>query len=241
METSLHRQLKADYATGRATCETPVAGYRIDVARGRHLIEIQHGSLAALRDKVNDLLRDQRYRVTVVKPIVARKRLVKLDRRGGNIVETRWSPKQRSWISLFDELVHFTNVFPQRGLGIDVLLVEIEESRYPGHGRRRRRRANDFEIDDQRLVEIIARQRLTRASHLLNVLPARLPQPFHTGQLAEALCCNRDLAQRIAYCLRKTGVARTVGKQGNAVLYRTPRQAGAGTGLFVSLKQPGSE
>ena len=66
---------------------------------------------------------------------------------------------------------------------------------------------------------------MTRARQLLEVLPPKLPQPFHTGHLAEGLGCDRYLAQRIAYCLRKTGAARTVGKQGNSILYRTPARA----------------
>ena len=75
METSLHRELKLLYAGPRAQYEVSLEGYRIDaVARGR-LIEIQHGSLGAIRDKIRDLL--QSHRVTIVKPIIATKLLVK--------------------------------------------------------------------------------------------------------------------------------------------------------------------
>ena len=73
METSLHRQLKDVYADPGARLEAPLGNYRIDVVRDGELIEIQHGSLAAIRDKVRDLLRD--HRVLVVKPIVRRKQL----------------------------------------------------------------------------------------------------------------------------------------------------------------------
>ena len=43
-----------------------------------------------------------------------------------------------TYTDLFDDLVHFTRVFPHRRLTLEVPLVDIEEWRYPGHGRRRR-------------------------------------------------------------------------------------------------------
>ena len=55
-----------------------------------------------------------------------------------------------TFVDLFDELVHFTRVFPHPRLALEVVLVEIEEWRYPGHGRRRWiRRGGD---GDTRLV-----------------------------------------------------------------------------------------
>ncbi|MFT7644160.1 MAG: hypothetical protein ACI9G1_005926, partial [Pirellulaceae bacterium] len=137
METSLHRQLKDIYAKADAQLEVPLGRYRIDVVSDGDLVEIQHGSLAAIRDKVADLLA-QDHRVLVVKPIVARKYLVKQDAKSGQVVSRRLSPKRGTVVDLFDELVYFTRVFPHKNLAIEVPLVEIEEYRYPGHGRRRR-------------------------------------------------------------------------------------------------------
>ena len=76
METSLHRQLKQIYADDGvdAEIEKPLGNYRIDVVRDGELIEIQHGSLAAIRSKIAALLK--KHRVRVVKPIVSRKRLI---------------------------------------------------------------------------------------------------------------------------------------------------------------------
>ena len=78
METSLHRQLKAHYAAKAGQQEVVCGDYRIDAVRRGQLIEIQHGSLAAIRNKIARLLEDNR--VKVVKPIVAKKYLVKLDK-----------------------------------------------------------------------------------------------------------------------------------------------------------------
>ena len=218
METSLHRQLKSHYATDSSQEEVAYGGYRIDAIHRGRLIEIQHGSLAAIRDKIASLL--EQHRVTVVKPIVARKQLVKLDQRGGTIVDRRLSPKRGQLLDIFDELVYFTRVFPHKRLILEVVLVEIDELRYPGHGRRRRRRDSDFQVEDQRLVSIIDTHKFRTLADLRRMLPKQLPATFHTGDLARCLDVQRHIAQRIAYCLRETGAIHSVGKQGNALLYR---------------------
>ncbi len=222
METSLHRALKDHYAADAGSCEVPVGPYRVDAVAGGRLIEIQHGALAAIRDKVATLLAE--HRVVVVKPIVARKTLVKQSCRGGEVVGRRLSPKRGRPIDLFDDLVHFLSVFPHRRLTMEVPLVEIEEYRYPGHGRRRRWRTNDYQIEDQRLVALGDVLRFRRAADLATLIDCPLPDAFHTSHLAEGLAVTRWEAQRIAYCLRETGVFRQVGKRGNALLYRWPKR-----------------
>ena len=218
METSLHRQLKQRYACGGAAQEVKLGAFRIDVIHPDQLVEIQHGSLSAIRDKVARLL--ARHRVLIVKPIIARKRIIKLKRRGGAVVSQRWSPKRGTPLDLFDELVHFTRVFPHVNLTLEVLLVEVEERRFPGHGRKRWRRDSDQQVEDVRLVDVRAVYRFSAASDLLQLLPSTLPQPFHTGHLAAQLNIHRWVAQRIAYCMRQTGAVTEVGKQGNTRLYR---------------------
>ena len=225
METSLHRQLKDLYAEGGAATEVTMGEYRIDVVAGEELIEIQHGSLAAIRDKVEKLVAD--HRVRVVKPIVARKRIVRQDQRGGKVLSRRLSPKRGSLLNVFDELIYFRELFPHPRLLLDVVLVEIEEWRYPGHGKRRRRRANDHRIEDQLLLAVVEGHCFRTARDLSYLLPEGLPDPFHTGDLAAGLSIERWLAQRIAYCLRHAGTLAEVGKQGNARLYSLSQSSGA--------------
>lgn len=218
METSLHRQLKEIYADDPSQTEITLGDYRIDVISGEELVEIQHGSLAAIRDKVRDLL--DHHRVRVVKPVIRRKHLVKQSSRAGSIEHRRLSPKRGSLLDVFDELVHFTRVFPHDRLALDVLLVDVEEWRYPGHGRRRRWRASDQVVEDRRLVEVVEMHSLQRAVDLRHFVGARrLPQPFDTRQLATELEVDRPSAQQIAYCFREMGTTRQVGKRGNALLY----------------------
>jgi hypothetical protein len=225
MEYSLHRQLKEHYARRGARFEVPVGRYRIDVVNGRKLVEIQHGSLAAIRDKVRALVAD--HDLLIVKPLICRKRIIGLSGPGGRIVSQRWSPKRGRFVDLFHELLYFTRAFPHSRLTIEVPLVEIEELRYPGHGRRRRWRRNDFQVEDQRLMLLMDCRRLQVSADLWRLLPNRIRATFDTGQLAQSAGVPRWIAQRIAYCLRETGAVDIVGKRGNAWLYRARRSSAA--------------
>ncbi len=217
METTLHRQLKQLYAADDSQFEVRLGAYRIDVVAGGVLVEIQHGPLSHIRDKVRRLL--EHHSVLVVKPIVARKLLVKRAGKGKRVVQRRMSPKRGQVLDLFHDLIHFTSVFPHPRLTLDVPLVEVEEWRYPGHGRRRRWGRADFQVEDQKLVEVGERHRFSTAEDLCALIAGPLPSPFHTGHLAESLGVARWVAQRIAYSLSKMGGLRQVGKAGNAWLY----------------------
>ena len=200
---------------------------------GDRLVEIQHGSLAAIRDKVKTLLKH--HAVVVVKPIVVQKLIVKRACKDGPVTGRRMSPKRGTLLDLFDELVHFTRVFPHKRLTLEVPLVDIEEWRYPGHGRRRRWRVADFQIEDQRLVAVHATHRFQTAADLARLIKNPVPQPFHTGHLAESLQVHRWMAQRIVYCFRQTGAVREVGKQGNTRLYEFAAVRCSGDRHFGSI------
>jgi hypothetical protein len=225
METTLHHQLKQHYAATGGLTEQRIGRYRIDVIRDKQLIEVQLASLTAIRDKIAALVK--KHDVLVVKPIIICKHIVKLRRAGGRIVSRRRSPKKRTLLDIFDELVHFTRVYPHRRLTLEVPLIEIEEHRYPGHGRRRRWRDNDHLVDDQHLVQIHEIHHFRTAADLCRMLPENLPRPFHTGHLSDGLSIERWIAQRMAYCLRHTGAIQQVGKLRGAWLYEQPKTKAA--------------
>lgn len=219
METTLHRQLKDQFREPGSEIEVKLGRYRIDVVNGNRLVEIQHSGLSSIRDKTNKLLHEG-YTVDVVKPVVAKKRLIKLNRKNGKVVDRRWSPLRRDILNIFDELLYFTRVFPHPNLTLIAPLVTVEEIRYPGHGRRRRRRAGDFQVKDRAIVEMHDMHTFSTARDLHQLLPDELPGEFDTSQLAKGLDIPRHQAQKIAYVLRKTGSVVETGKRGNAIVCR---------------------
>ncbi len=215
METTLHRQLKALYAPDDAGQEVALDGFRIDaVAEDGRLIEIQHASLGAIRDKVRVLLED--HDVHVVKPLAARKYLIKKTA-GGRLLSSRYSPSRASMLHLFEDLVHFVSVFPHPRLTLEAVLTEQEEHRVPR--RKRRRMGKDYRVIDRQLREIVGRMELRTSSDLAGLLPKGLQKTFTTRDIADRADVPRWLAQKMAFCLRKTGAVNMVGKQSNALVY----------------------
>ncbi|MBX3417668.1 MAG: hypothetical protein KF851_08705 [Pirellulaceae bacterium] len=218
MEFSVHRQLKEQYCGEGCELEVPLGRYRIDVVDQGRLIEIQHSPLASIRQKIAHLVKD--HQVDIVKPIVARKQIVRLHQQGGEVASVRWSPQRRTMLAIFDELLHFTEVFPHPNLRIIAPLIEVQEIRYPGHGRRRRWRVDDFVVADRLLERVIETMEFAGSHDLRRLLPSDLPKKFDTEALANLLQVNRSVGQRIAYVLRQTGEAKQIGKSGNRLIYQ---------------------
>lgn len=216
METTLHRQLKELYATDAALREVTVEGYRIDAVVDDTLIEVQSAPLGAIRDKVRRLL--ERHDVVVVKPLAARKSLIKYKRAGGRVESVRQSPRRESVYDLFLELVNFVSVFPHPRLTLEVLLTEQEELRVPTV--KRRWRSRGYRVTDRRLISVGERQTFRTGGDLLRLIPPALDSGFSTADLARATGLPRWHAQKIAYCLRKIEVFELIGKSGNSCLYR---------------------
>lgn len=219
METSLHKQLKLRYAVTDDQTEVVVDGYRIDaIAECGELIEIQHASLGALRDKTRQLLHQTDWRLRIVKPIVARKRIVTLTHRDGDIKRSRMSPKRCQVLDVFDDLVHFSSVFPMERLTLEVALIEAEEIRVDRA--QPTRRGKRYVTIDQRLVDVQERLELRTLDDLLGQLPmGELPEVFDTTQLGAVLSRPRWFARKVAYCLRETKAIQLAGKRGNSLVY----------------------
>jgi hypothetical protein len=216
MATSLHNQLKLHYVTDESRHEVDLDGYRIDAIDERNrLIEVQCASLMAIRDKIQTLTKT--HQVIVVKPLAARKRLLKKERRNGKVVSRRYSPTKETLADVFLELVHFTQAFPHPNLRLDVLLTEQEEVRVPAKRKSWRR---SHSVQDRRLVSVQRTISLHTAQDLWDELGIRVPEIFTTATLAEGSQMPRWLAQKAAYCFRQMNLIEPCGKQANSIQYR---------------------
>jgi hypothetical protein len=215
METTLHRQLKELWRGRNGLLEARVGRFRVDVKRGRRLVEIQHSPLSSIRQKIDCMLGE--WQVDIVKPIVTRRRIVMLSR-DRREQYARWSPRRQRLLDVFDELVFFGDVFPHPKLRLWIVPVEIVERRYPC--KKRRWRGPAWRIDDQSLLQVGPGELVQRAMDLYRLLSPSLPSQFDTRLLADHLNVSRWLAQRIAYVLRRTGAAEAVERRRHGWIYR---------------------
>lgn len=187
----------------------PLDGFVIDIRRGDLLIEIQTGSFAAMGNKLDRLLAE--HRMLLVHPIAVETHLVKPGAR------PRRSPKRGSIHGLFEELVSIPTLLDHPNLSIEVALVSVTKIQLADPTMRRGR--GGFRTADRILREVIERRRFDRATDLLTLVPTDLPAEFTTADLAARAGIGRDVAQRIAYCLRALGLFVEVGRTKAGVRY----------------------
>jgi hypothetical protein len=217
-ETHLHASLKQWLAAPGDEFEVPVGRFVVDIVRDGTLIEIQTRGFSSMKAKLDALLDD--HRMVIVHPIARNKWILK-GPQNGKASSRRKSPKAGSVYDVFTELVSFPWLADHPNLSIEVLMTDEEEVRRFDGNRSYRRRG--WAVAERRLLDVTDRVRFETPGDWLAMVPSELPDPFTTAHLATAIDRPRRTAQQMAYCLREMGTLDIVGKQGNALEYRTTR------------------
>jgi hypothetical protein len=214
-EKPLHASLKQWYARPGDRFEVPVDRFVIDIVRDNLLIEIQTRNFASINSKLCKLARS--YEVRLVYPIVLEKWIVRSSTAGG-IAVRRKSPKRGRLEDLFWELVSIPQLLSNPNFSLEVLMIREEEVRRY-EGKRKRWRRKGWVIEGRRLVDVLDRRLFVKSTDWLAFVPNGL-QSFTTKDLATVAKTRRDLAQKMAYCLRHAQMIEMIGRQGRANLYR---------------------
>jgi len=215
-EKPLHAAIKRWYARPGDRLEVPLDGYFIDLIQDDLLVEIQTGSFGAIRRKLFDLC--ARYPVRLVYPIAAEKWIVTLAQDGSGAGTRRKSPRRGRVEDLFSEIIYLPGLMKAENFSLEVLLIQEEEVRRKDDSRRGWRRKG-WVKQESRLIQVLDRRVFNTPADLGTLLPASLPEPFTTRELAASARQPVRLAQKIVYCLREMGVLTLVGKRGRSYLY----------------------
>jgi len=215
-EGPLHAALKSAYAANGGETEVSVGTFVADAVRNGIMYEIQTGSFSGLGRKMAALA--DVGPVVLVHPIPQSKTIVKLPRDGAQQKQTRRrSPKHGELIHIVDELVYLPTLLKHPNFSVEAVLTVEEEVRE--YDPKKRRGRGGWRVVQRRLLEVGEGWRINHMRDLLDQLHTDLPEPFSTQDLALALEQPRDVAQKMAYCLRHAGASEVCGKDGNALLY----------------------
>ncbi len=222
-EKPLHEALKRWLSAPGDRCEVRVGRYVVDLVREDEWIEIQTRHFAALKTKLPRLLAradadDHTHTLRLVYPLPVEKWIVRLDADGVTPISRRRSPKRGVLADVFAELVYIPTLIAHPRFVLDVVCIQEEEARR--FDARRAWRRKGWVTHERRLLSVVERQTFASPADLLTLLPADLPVPFTTGELAAGLGRSRRLAQQMVYTLRALDLVIADGKRGRAVLYR---------------------
>jgi len=211
-ESSLHRDLKFQYAGQDGQTEAEVAGFVADGinAEGEY-IEIQTGSFGPLRKKALALRR-----LKVIHPVIITK-YIEVFNKKGRLQYRRKSPRKGQPWDLFNVLVYAPDLPLIPGLVIELALVDAAEQRVQdGKGSWRRRGVS---IRDRQMLVLHDRITLKKPSDYIRFVPFKKNEKFTSALLAQKAGINVDLARKTLYVLAKLGIVKKTGKQGNALVY----------------------
>lgn len=217
-EGSLHAALKARYAAIviGARIEAAVDGFVVDVAGQDELVEIQTGSFASARRKLERLVAT--HHVALVHPIPIEKWLVCVDAEGV-ILRRRRSPKRGIALDVFDELVYIPRLIAHPNFRIELPLICEEEVRGPIPEGARYRYPREWWRLDRRLIEVVKTLRIDTPADLLCLLPYGLPDEFTTADIVASTGRSKRLAMRTVYCLERSGAIARLARRGRFVAY----------------------
>jgi hypothetical protein len=188
----------------------------IDIVRDNLLLEIQTSNFSSIKSKLKDLVGV--HRIRVIYPIAQEKWIVKLANDNSGEYTCRKSPKRGRVEDLFWEMVSFPQLLANPNFSLEVLMIREEEVRR--HEGKRNWRRRGWITDERRLVEVVDQQMFEKPADWLALLPENLGESFTTGDLAKAMGIGRQLAQKIAYCLRMVRIIELIGRQGRSNKYK---------------------
>ena len=216
-EKPLHASLKQWYARPGDRFEVPVDGFVIDIVRDDLLIEIQTRNFSSIKSKLTNLVRS--HHVRLIYPIVQEKWIVRSATGNGGRIVRRKSPKRGRVEDLFWELVSIPQLLSNPNFSLEVLMIRAEELRRKTNKREWRRRG--WVLEGHRLLDVMDQRFFGASVDWLRFLPDGLGS-FTTGDLAIEMATRRELAQKMAYCLREARMIELIGRRGRANLYRVP-------------------
>ena len=216
-EKPLHAALKEWYAKPGDRFEVKVDGFVIDIVRDDLLLEIQTANFSSIKSKLATLIRT--HPVRLIYPIAREKWIVKQFPDAAGEMSRRKSPKRGRIEDLFNEMIRVPGLIKKPNFSLEVLLIREDEVRRFDGKRNWRRRG--WGTEERRLLEVVDRKEFSGISDWYALLPD-LNEAFTVKDISKAIGIRINLAQKMAYCLRKAGLIELAGKRGRAYLYRKP-------------------
>ena len=153
-EKRLHLILKRMVTDRFESYEVKIGSYVADVLEDGHITEIQTGGLYPLRDKLGYYLSSTDYRITVIHPVIASKRILRVDKESGEVLRCRRSPRRIKSGEIFEEIYRIGEYVRDDRLEIIILYLSADEHRYSDEAVRYRKTGKyDSELFPQSILK----------------------------------------------------------------------------------------
>ncbi|MBO4562176.1 MAG: hypothetical protein J5772_01035 [Clostridia bacterium] len=216
-EKTLHSALKYYYEPDETCHEQRVSGFFADAMSSEGILEVQTRSLFSLNRKLREY--PPEVPVTLVHPVIRRRKLIYRDPETGELSRPRLSPKQGRVTDAFWELVHIRENLRRPGLVVVIPIVDAEEYRTREEPKRRGRRVSSVTKYELVPTELTDEWVFVGPEDWLRVLPEGIAEKgFTVKELSRAARIPERDAQTVCSVLLAAG-ALTRARCGRAYRY----------------------
>lgn len=210
-EKTMHAVLKDYFQPFSDSQEIKVGNYIADIVGENGIIEIQTKRLANLAHKLDAFL--PCCRVCVVHPLIACKKIIKVDKNDGLVISKRKSPIKKRPIDIFDELYSLRNYILDPNFSLCICLIEADEIRT------NETRRHKIKKVDTLPSALIAEIHLNSPDDYRQFIPTNLPEQFTSAEFAKAAHTSNNTARSCLNTLSAINLVERVGKRGNSILF----------------------
>lgn len=196
-ESELHQELKEIYALEyNGELEKKIEGSKsiADILlKNGDVIEIQTGSISALKSKIKFLLENKR-KIKIVHPILIEKYIEMYDE-NENLLYRKKSPKKETVYSMLRGLTGVYEYLTNENFEIELLFVKVTEKRQKTPTKvqlknKSRRHLKDWIPLGKRLDSIKEKQTFSSLQDYKNLIPSSVPENFTRKELQKAISEN---------------------------------------------------
>ncbi|MCR4791869.1 MAG: hypothetical protein K5871_03910 [Lachnospiraceae bacterium] len=215
-EKTVHAVIKNYIEPDEDKQEIPIGSHVADIFTNDEIFEIQTKNLKRLNDKLDEFL--EMYKVTVVHPVIRKKKIYWIDPDSGEMsVPRRTSSSVGSFEEAIREVYGIKDHIGNPNLKVRLILIDIDEFRIrDGYGKEGKKYGTWL---DKVPTLLIDDKTFERPEDYLQLLPSELPEEFTVAD-AVRFGMRTDHASLIIAFLSKIGVTERIGKKGRAYLYR---------------------
>ena len=216
-EKRLHRILKRYVTDNAQSYEVKICGSVADIFKDGRITEIQTSSFRPLEKKIKKYLSETDYKVTVVHPIVLKKKIIKANKETGEIISAKTSPKHEKYTDILPRMYYLRELVKEERLEVRILSVGVEEYRFSERVRYRKKGAYD---NDVRPVELFEEISLCGKKAYADIVPESLRiGEFTAADFSSSTGLkNRKLSLALAF-LTESGIVQRRA-EGRKIFYR---------------------
>ncbi len=218
-EKSLHAILKYYFEPNGENHEIKLGTFYADAVGENGIVEIQTRAAYRLKQKLMYFLAVSD--VTLVLPVIRKRKLIWIDPRSGEMSEGGRVTKRGRLCDAFAELGGIINLLDNPRLHVCVMLLDVTDYKLlDGYGDKKKIRASKFDrIPDEIIKEIY----LNCPEDYAELLPDGifdLTEDFTAGELSKKLKLKSPHAYSLIHVLKKFGLAEETGLKGRAKSYK---------------------